>query len=117
MSTRLKIKAGKRGTKKLYEEYGDQLVCVRYRYDVAQQKRYKTIELIIEEIDWCPRPAWLKESTVVGVNIELKETDLYNKIRAAGGTWNDETGDWELTYQKAMELGLKDRIVRKITKR
>ena len=38
MLVRLKVKAGHRGAKQLTEEYGDQLVCVRYRYDEATKK-------------------------------------------------------------------------------
>jgi len=40
---------GQRGTQKLVTRYGDRLVCVRYRYDAAAGKRYKTVEIIIDE--------------------------------------------------------------------
>lgn len=30
------------------------LICVRYYYDVARQKRLKTVELVIDEQDWVP---------------------------------------------------------------
>jgi len=30
-------------------EYGDALVCVRYRYDEASRTRMKTIELVVEK--------------------------------------------------------------------
>ena len=33
MRTRLILKPGQRGTKKLGAKYGDRLLCVRYRYD------------------------------------------------------------------------------------
>ena len=33
MRARLILKPGQRGTKKLCAEYGERLVCVRYRYD------------------------------------------------------------------------------------
>jgi hypothetical protein len=51
MRTRLKLNPGQRGTKKLVSQYGDRLVCVRYRYDAQQKKRFKTVELIVDEID------------------------------------------------------------------
>lgn len=54
MRTRLKLKPGQRGTKKLLNQYGEQLVCVRYRYDAERKKRFKTVELIVDEIDWEP---------------------------------------------------------------
>ncbi|WP_298816136.1 hypothetical protein [Chloroflexus sp.] len=55
MRTRLKLKPGQRGTKKLQALYGDRLVCVRYRYDAESGRRLKTIELIVEEKQWSPR--------------------------------------------------------------
>ena len=45
---------GEKGTQKLLAQHGDRLVCVRYRYDPQTLKRYKTIELIVEESDWQP---------------------------------------------------------------
>jgi hypothetical protein len=53
--THLKLNPGQRGTKKLLAEYGDRLVCVRYRYNEAQKKRFKTVELIVEAIAWRPK--------------------------------------------------------------
>jgi len=38
----------------MVETYGDQLVCVRYRYDAERKRRYKTVELIIDEVNWQP---------------------------------------------------------------
>jgi hypothetical protein len=39
MRTRLKLKPGARGTKKLTQECGDRLICVRYRKERAVYKR------------------------------------------------------------------------------
>jgi hypothetical protein len=50
MQTRLKLNPGQRGTKKLVANYGDRLVCVRYRYDEQTKRRYKTVELIEEKV-------------------------------------------------------------------
>ncbi|WP_322816587.1 hypothetical protein [Chloroflexus sp.] len=55
MRTRLKLKPGQRGTKKLQALYGDRLICVRYRYDFETGRRFKTIELIVDEKAWSPR--------------------------------------------------------------
>lgn len=52
MEVKVTLKPGQNGTKHLVEHYGDQLVCVRYRYDKVKRKRYKTIELIIDEQAW-----------------------------------------------------------------
>ncbi len=55
MQTRLSLRPGQKGTKKLVVEYGDRLVAVRYRYDAERQRRYKTVELVVEESPWSPR--------------------------------------------------------------
>lgn len=46
MKTRLKLKPGQKGTRKLVDIYGDALVCVRYRYDEESRARVKTVEII-----------------------------------------------------------------------
>ena len=34
------------------DQCGDRLLCVRYRYDAEEKRRYKTVELIVEEAAW-----------------------------------------------------------------
>ena len=41
MEVRSKLRPGENGTKTLLKQYGEQLVCVRYRYDRQRRKRYK----------------------------------------------------------------------------
>ncbi len=48
-------------------KYGSKLVCVRYRYAEVTFKRYKTVELIEDEIPWRPK---LKADTVVEVQVK-----------------------------------------------
>jgi hypothetical protein len=54
---RRKLQPGQAGTRKLLAEYGEKLVCVRYRYDAENQRQIKTVELVVEEKPWQPRPA------------------------------------------------------------
>jgi len=42
-------RAGQAGTNKFNKIYEDDFVCVRYQYDYKNRKKYKTIELKIEE--------------------------------------------------------------------
>ena len=46
---RLHLKPGQKGTKQLLAQYGDRLICVRYRYDAQRKKRFKTVELVVAE--------------------------------------------------------------------
>lgn len=43
------LRPGDSGTKKLTRRYGERLVCVRYRKDQNSNRRYTTIELIVDE--------------------------------------------------------------------
>jgi hypothetical protein len=111
MRTALKLKPGQRGTKKLLAQYGDRLICVRYRYDEEKKKRFKTIELIVEEIDWEPRPRRIRKDTIVGIRVDFKEVELQSKVKSTGGRWNRKRRVWEMRYDRVKELGLEERIV------
>jgi len=52
MRVRATLMPGQHGTKQLFEHYGDQFYCVRYRYDETSKRRFKTVELIVEDIPW-----------------------------------------------------------------
>ena len=54
MQTRVTLRPGEKGTKALVEEHGDRLVCVRYRYDATARVRYKTVELIVDQVPGIP---------------------------------------------------------------
>jgi hypothetical protein len=82
------FKAGQKGTKRLVEQYGDALICVRYRYDAKTQKQYKTVEIIVSETEWTPPPAKYPDGTMVSLKIGMEETALQKQVRAVGGRWD-----------------------------
>jgi hypothetical protein len=47
-----KAETGEKGIQKIAELYGSRLVCVRYRYDESWQKRFDTVEVIVEKAPW-----------------------------------------------------------------
>jgi hypothetical protein len=110
MQARLKLKPGQRGTKKMVELYGTRLICVRYRYDEARQKRLKTVELVVEEIPWTPG---YKPNSIVCLRVEFTELELQERVQAAGGEWDSLGCLWELPYKTVVSLGLEGRVVRK----
>jgi hypothetical protein len=71
--------------KKLHEQFGDRLLCVRYRHDDQLRKRFKTVELIVEETAWTPPARLFAANTIVGVRVELAEVELQRKVKQAGG--------------------------------
>lgn len=89
MEIRTTILPGQNGTKQLVNEYGDQLIYVRYRYDKQKQKRYKTIALIADEQDWIPGTKFSPDK-LVRLRIGYSETELREKIKEAGRYWNTE---------------------------
>jgi len=83
---------------------------VRYRYDATQQRRLKTVELIVEEVPWHPERAARKCAGMVGVRVEFREVSLQQQVKLAGGRWNPARRVWELRRDQVLKLGLKDRI-------
>ncbi len=119
METRATLRPGQRGTRKLLDQFGDRLVCVRYRYDLATGRRPTTVELIVETAPWQttppnrqprarPEPA---STTVAAVQIQYRESELRQRVKQAGGTWHPTEKLWYLPVSAIRALGLQDRIV------
>lgn len=105
-----KLKPGQPGTKRLVTQYGQSLLSVRYRYDAEQRKRFKTVELIIEESFWQPPAKPISGDEIVDLSVGVKEVDLQRKVKAAGGKWNYNRRVWEIRYDAVVKLELTDRI-------
>jgi len=92
------LKPGQKGTKRLVAQYGDSLICVRYRYDAKAQKQYKTVEIIVSESEWTPPPAKYPDGALVPLKIGINEIALQNQVRAVGGQWNKQRQVWLVPY-------------------
>ena len=110
MRTSTTVQPGHRGAKKFLAQYGDRLVCVRYRSDEQRRTRCKTVELIVEEWPWTPPPPRRTEESVVLVKVGFAERALRQQVKEAGGIWNPDKQAWELRYDRALALGLRKRI-------
>jgi len=110
MQVKSKLLPGENGTKGLLKQYGEQLVCVRYRYDQKRRKRYKTVELIVDEKDWMPETN-IPTTRRVYFRIGYGETELRKQVKQAGGYWNPDKKAWHLEYSAVIQLGLEDRII------
>ena len=118
METRVTLRPGEKGTNALLQEHGHRLVCVRYRYDAAARVRYKTVELIVEQVPWDPaerltvadgRPG--RPPSLVGVRVAWDDRVLQQCVREAGGRWVRAQRLWVLPLSAAKRLGLGDRLV------
>ena len=115
MITRLKLKPGQKGTKALVEQYGDALVCVRYRYDEATRTRIKTVELIVEKKQLTPsqkkQQQKIEDETLVPLRIEYGEKQLGQMARTAGGKWDPDVKLWYIQYGKIKGTELERYII------
>ena len=102
---RSRLDPGAKGTKDLLREFGDRLVCVRYRYDEVRGKRLKTAEIVVAEAPWKPRP-----TRIVFVDLKSWETALRARVMGAGGRWDRRKGLWKLAYDRVVRIGLSQRI-------
>jgi hypothetical protein len=94
---RLHLTPGQKGTKQLLEQYGNRLVCVRYRYAAERKKRFKAVELLVAERDRlgaaAPRVA---PDQIVKLRVAFVEAGLRDGVKRAGGTWNPEQRIWQV---------------------
>ncbi|MBN1480493.1 hypothetical protein EH223_20765 [candidate division KSB1 bacterium] len=110
MDIQRRVAPGNPGTIKYMQEYGDRLVCVRYKYDKSEMIKYKTIEIIVSKEPWTPRQDYIPMNKNVYLKVQLHERWLQRLIRSAGGKWIKEKARWRLPYGTAKSLGLEDRI-------
>jgi hypothetical protein len=99
------------GTKKLVERYGDNLLCVRYRYDNEKMTMFKTIEIIIDRRPWQPGLKEPHKNKLVNLHIAYNDMSARKQVKAAGGIWDPKRKIWQLVYEKVLELGMENRIV------
>jgi hypothetical protein len=111
MIARLKLKPGQKGTKRLTAEYGEALVCVRYRYDEASRTRIKTAEIIVDKVPWTPPARKYADSDLVPVRIAFAEEELKEIARSAKGRWNPDVKLWFIQYGKIKGTVLEKHIV------
>lgn len=113
METRLTLRPGQPGTRKLVDKYGERLLRVRYLYDAATRRRLKTVELVVESVPWTARPrrARRHDDDIVYVRIGYEETELRARAKNLGALWRKPQKLWEITYRDSKRLGIVDRIV------
>ena len=113
METRLTLRPGQPGTRKLVARYGERLLRVRYLYDATSGRRLKTVELVVESVPWKTRArsARRRDDDVVYVRIAYGETDLRERAKRLGAIWRQPQKLWEITFRDSKRLGIEDRIV------
>jgi len=97
------------GAQRWARRYGDALVCVRYRVDADGQRRYTTVELLVDE---APTIASRRDAVVVGVRISHLESELRRGLIQVGAQWDSATNLWRMSRGQVKALGLTNRVVK-----
>jgi len=94
----------------LAAKYGDDLVCVRFRYDAKLRRRLKTVELIVERTPWTPPEPKYTADSVVHLRIKVNDMPARSQAKAAGGRWDPERQLWRVKYGKIAGTSLEKHI-------
>jgi len=112
METRLTLRPGQSGTKKLVARYGERLLRVRYLYDEKMGRRLKTVELVIDSVPWRPRERKprRRDDEIVAFRIAYHEADLRERAKRLGAVWRPAQKLWEISWLDAKRLGIANRV-------
>ena len=102
------LKPRQKDTKELLAQYGDRLICVRYRDDAQRKKRLKIVELLVAERDWQPPRPRFAHDQIVGLRVAFADVAVRDRVKQAGGTWNPERRVWQLRYDRVVALASVD---------
>jgi len=108
-----KLKPGNPGTLRWKEQFGDKLLCVRYRLDESGEKRYTTVEILVD-VRATKKKSPAESDRMVFLRAGVGEKDIQKLIKDAGGKWNSQERFWMLPYNKVKALNLLPRIVRNV---
>lgn len=92
MKTYAHLKPGQKGTRRLTEQYGDRLICVRYRFDEERGVKLKTVELIVDERP-LTRPRF-RDDDMVPLSVAYDETELRELLRSLRARWEPQLKVW-----------------------
>jgi hypothetical protein len=93
------------GTMKLSRQYGESLLCVRYRHDTSGLRRFTTVELVIGEAAVLGKQAHCR---LYGVQIPQTEEGLRQQAHRHGASWDPHTAQWVMNGAQVKALGLED---------
>jgi len=73
---------GQLGTKKLAVKFGDDLVCVRYRYDLKKGQRLTTVEIIVDRQKWNINDSRVSPNKIMNLRIEYGEREIAQQVKS-----------------------------------
>ena len=106
------LKPGQKGTHRLVARFGPALICVRYRDDEETGDNLTTAEIIVDRRPG-NRNLRFRDTDLVAVAVPYFEKDLRERLKAAGGRWDQEERAWRVLFRSIRDdAALVDRIVR-----
>jgi len=113
MKTRKHLKPGQMGTKRLVEQYGASLLCVRDRYNEKRRVMLKTVELIVAE-QTVKSAAGYRDDEFVNIVVAYGERSMRDTLKSLGGRWDPQEKLWHIPYGLIRGNDtLEERIIRK----
>ena len=100
-----KIKPSQRGAIKITRNYGNELLCVRYRENPDGTERLTTVELVVERVMIQKR-----DDPIVSFKIKSDEVDLRRLAQCKGATYDSKNQMWSLVRSEVLRMGLRSRI-------
>ena len=97
MKVQTHVKPGQPGAKRLTEQYGDALLCVRYRHDRTRGVILKTVELVVEELPQRSGRSY-RDGDLVGVAVASGEKRLRERLKSLGGRWLAAEKLWQIPF-------------------
>jgi hypothetical protein len=104
-----KIAPGQPGSGRWQQRFGADLVCVRYRDDMATGRRVVTVEIQVEQRRLPLRLCYAPDD-IVQIRIAFDEAQVRGVAIAVGGRWDQHTKTWFMSFAQALRAGLEDRI-------
>ena len=100
-----KIKPNERGAIKIARNYGNELLCVRYRENPDGTERLTTVELVLERVMIQKR-----YDPIVSFKIKPEEVELRLVAQSKGATYDGKNQMWNLVRSEVLRMGLRSRI-------
>ncbi|MCV6605514.1 MAG: hypothetical protein OIF34_09420 [Porticoccaceae bacterium] len=110
------LRPGSPGTKRFLSRYGNRLVAVRYRRDDSRKRFLTTIEVVVDQRPLhdsnmsCADSHGLRRKSWVKLRVDWKEKEIQHAVKQEGGRWLAHEQLWILRYDKAVVLGLIERM-------
>jgi hypothetical protein len=102
MRTRLHLEPGQKGTKQLLAQRGDSLVCVRYYHDPGAEATIQDRQVDCRGTEL--EATRFSDDAVVAVRVAFAETQLRQRVKAAGGRWNADRTLWDCVTPRSSAL-------------